>query len=176
MLPLRKTRAHAALQRITSLYAEQQAIYRNAFYRPSGLSHEEKTRLDEIACEIALAQDERNRARCGAAPRPSADNPAPPPSPPIHARPQSFPREKSSVKTNVEEVREIRRLYTEEKLSTRQIRQAFPHLKDSTIRDILKNRTWHDPAYVPGSGWGSREHAETRHEQPAQSAPLSCES
>lgn len=62
MLPTRYDRARAALQRMTALNEEQQAIYRTALYRALGLTSTEKMRLEQIACDIALAQDEFNRS------------------------------------------------------------------------------------------------------------------
>lgn len=147
MLPINYacTRAQMALQRIVSLRAEQQSIYMTA-HSTIGLSWAEKNRLNEIVREIALAQDERNRALCGAPPAPPEYDPMA--LPPIVENHFEL-GEKGNRKTNEEEVQEMRRLYNEEKWSATQVWHAFDHLKESTVRDILKNRTWHDPNYEP---------------------------
>lgn len=61
MLAPTREHAHEPLQRIMLLNAEQQSIYRAALYRAVGLTIAEQNRLDQIACEIALAHDECNR-------------------------------------------------------------------------------------------------------------------
>jgi hypothetical protein len=146
MLLKNQERANAALRRIEALNAEQQSIYRTALHRTVGLTHLERIRLNQINREIALAQDERNRARCGAPPAPPDYDPLL--IPPIVEN--TFETgERGNRKTNEEEVREMRNLYLIDKLSATQIWREFPHLKESTVRDILKNRTWFDPTYVP---------------------------
>jgi hypothetical protein len=146
MLLSSRDRAHAALQRITRLNAEQQDIYRELADRNRRLTSSERHRLHEIVREIALAQDERNRARCGAPPAPPDYDPL---VQPAIVEEDVFDRgERGYRKTSRDEVSEMRRLFNEGH-STSEIRRAFPHLKESTIRDILKNRTWHDPEYVP---------------------------
>jgi hypothetical protein len=139
-------RARLALQRIAALNAEQQSIYKSGLYRTAGLTMAEKLRLEQIAREIALAQDERNRARCGAPPAPPDYDPMS--DPPI-VEEKFETGEKGYRKTNEDEVREMRDLYIIEQWSATQIWREFPHLKESTVRDILKNRTWHDPSYQP---------------------------
>lgn len=138
-------RCHAALQRIQRLYAEQQFIYQ-ASSRVEGLTDYEKRRLHQIHRELAIAQDERNRARCGAPP-------APPDYDPLVEPPQVQHHESKGGhglrKTNIQEVEEMRRLYNNDGLSQREVIEQFSHLKETTVRDILKNRTWYDPDYVP---------------------------
>lgn len=139
-------RARAALQRITLLHAEQQHIYRSA-NRITGLSVSERMRLNQIMREIALAQDERNRARCGAPPTPPEYDPFYEPE--LVQQCDNIRIGKGYRKTTLDEVIEMRRLFAEEGLSATHIRRVFPHLKESTIRDILHNRTWSDPSYTP---------------------------
>lgn len=142
-------RARTALQRIARLNAEQHAIYRAAS-RSFRLSGQARQRLTQINREIALAQDERNRARCGAPPAPPDYDPVKDPTTFDDDEAVAFGRERGgNRKTNEDEVREMRRLYVVEQLSAMAIWREFPHLKESTVRDILKNRTWYDPSYQP---------------------------
>lgn len=146
MIYTSQERATKALQRIIMLNAEQQRIYDAIHNR--NMNWIQQHRLQEITREIALAQNERNRARCGAPPTPPNYDPF------IH--PQVEPKEsaekvlgeKGNRKTTEEEVVDMRRLYNEG-LSATQVWHEFSHLKESTVRDILKNRTWHDPDYTP---------------------------
>lgn len=139
-------RAYAALQRITLLHAEQQRIYRSA-NRITGLSVSERVRLQQIMREIALAQDERNRARCGAPPTPPEYDPFYEPE--VVQQCNTIRIGRGYRKTTLDEVVEMRRLFADEGLSATDIWRLFPYLKESTIRDILSNRTWCDPSYTP---------------------------
>lgn len=53
----------ALQQRIKQLIIEQQTIYHLALYRTIGLTKAEQSRLDQIAYEMALVQDECNRVQ-----------------------------------------------------------------------------------------------------------------
>jgi hypothetical protein len=140
-------RACHALLRLRILNAEQQSIYRSAIHRGTGgLTMAEKSRLHQIHRELAIAQDERNRARCGAPPAPPDYDPF---CEPQIVENRFVPSEKGNRKTNEQEVMEMRRLYNEEHFSAIRVCREFPHLKESTVRDILHNRTWYDPEYVP---------------------------
>lgn len=142
-------RAQVALKRLMVLNAEQESIYHSA-YRLRGITVADRMRLDQIVREIALVQDERNRARCGAPPAPGDYDPFV--DPPIVADqvvPGSSELQGKHCKVTPLEVAEMRRLYTEEGLTATNVWHEFPHIKESTVRDILKNRTWHDPLYNP---------------------------
>lgn len=143
-----RERALHALQRIATLNAEQQTIYKKALYQEVGLTLADKLRLNQISYELALAQDERNRARCGAPPAPPGYDPF---TDPEAVENRGERNELGVRKTNEEEVREMRRLFLCEGWSPVQVWREFSHLKESTVRDILKNRTWHDPNYTPRS-------------------------
>lgn len=139
-------RDNAALQRILTLSAEQWSIYQTALVRSQGLTLTEKSRLKQIFREIALAQDERNRARCGAPPAPPDYDPLV--EPPVLEE-QRIDGKRLYQKTDEEEVQEMRYLFNVHLLSPVEIWREFPHLTESTVRDILKNRTWYDPTYTP---------------------------
>jgi hypothetical protein len=144
-----KERAHNALKRITMLSSEQQAIYKAALYRANGLTVSERIRLGQISYEIALAQNERNRARCGAPPVPPDYNPMDMPPIVHHQEDQEERPGRGHRKANREEVNEMRYLHVVKGWSAARIWRDFPHLKETTVRDILKNKTWYDPDYAP---------------------------
>jgi hypothetical protein len=149
MLQAHQQRAYAALQQLTQLHTEKQVLYTKLSQQSWRVTQAEKKRLYDLIREIALVQDERNRARCGAPP-------APPDYDPI-AEPPVFPEaeegnengERGHRKTTEVEVSEMRRLHTVEGMTATQVWHEYNHLKESTIRDILKNRTWYDPNYTP---------------------------
>jgi hypothetical protein len=144
-----RERALHALHRIATLNAEQQLIYKKALHQDVGLTMADRLRLDQISYELALAQDERNRARCGAPPAPPGYDPFTDPEKVGNRSEGNNSNDAGVRKTNEEEVREMRRLFLCEGWSPVQVWREFPHLKESTVRDILKNRTWHDPNYTP---------------------------
>lgn len=144
----------SAFRRIVALNTEQQTIYKMAVTRPQGLTIIEKIRLAQIHREIALAQDERNRARCGAPPAPPDYDPLA--EPPVFIN-QVEASEAGYTKTCEVEVREMRRLYNDEQMSPVAIWREFSHLTESTVRDILRNRTWYDPNYKPRKAERSRK-------------------
>ncbi len=63
MIARHHQRVQAALKRLTILNSEQQVIYRMALHRVEGLTTAEQIRLDQIAYEIAVAQDEFNQEK-----------------------------------------------------------------------------------------------------------------
>lgn len=148
-----------ALKRIMLLSSEQQAIYKAALYRIDGLTLSERIRLGQIAYEMALAQNERNRARCGAPPPPPDYDPMSEPEMVVETE-ESGPG-RGHRKTTIDEVNEMRYLHTVEGWSAARIWRDFPHLKETTVRDILKNKTWYDPNYTPPRARTSRCVGET---------------
>lgn len=149
---LDQRRSNVAFNRIISLREEEQAIYTRAAGRLIGLTNSDRARLNEIMLELALAQDERNRARCGAPPAPSDYNPfiAPPIVEEVQEETETKAlNQRGQCRTTIEEVYEMRRLYNEDGLSYTDVWREFSYLSETTVRYILKNRLWHDPEYIP---------------------------
>ncbi len=140
-------RARAALERMLALYEEQQAIYRATHPRHARLTEADEMRLAQIHRELAHVQDERNRARCGAPPAPPdydpLCDPLEEPAPPMGGRRPNG----NNARLFPDEVAEIRHLFLCGLRVVDIRRQHFAHLGETTVRDIVRNRTWHDPDY-----------------------------